>query len=117
MCTGGKRVTASIPILLIGLVLALPAIAPAEQKARTVDELARMYDVSSCKECHSQIYDAWEKSTHARSLIGTGRTIGGFIGMIRAGLMGAFTKSGVKDIGDVKVEHLAGCFKCHLPQI
>jgi nitrate/TMAO reductase-like tetraheme cytochrome c subunit len=99
------------------VLLSLPDVALAQQKARTVDDLAKMYDVTSCKQCHAKVYEEWEKSTHARSLIGTGRTIGGFQGMIRAGLMGAFTKSGVKDVGDVKVEHVAWCFKCHLPQI
>lgn len=102
---------------LIGIVLFLPARAPAEPKAKTVDELAKLYDVSSCKQCHAEIYDQWEKSMHARSLIGTGRTIGGFIGMIRAGLMGVYAKAGVRSIGDVKVEHVEWCFKCHLPQI
>ena len=106
----------SATVLLLAI-LFLPAITAAQQKARTVDELANMYDVSSCKQCHAKVYEEWEKSTHARSLIGTGRTIGGFQGMIRGGLMGAFTKSGVKDVKDVKVEHLAWCFKCHLPQI
>ena len=76
-----------------------------------------MYNVSSCKQCHATIYEEWEKSIHSRSLIGTGRTIGGFKGMITGGLMGAFTKTGVKDVKDVKVEHLQWCFKCHLPQI
>ena len=35
--------------------------------------------------------------------------------MIEAGLMKAFAKSGVKDIKDIKMEHFAPCFKCHLP--
>ena len=104
-------------MVLILAILFLPAIVVAEQKARTVDELAKMYDVSSCKQCHSTIYEEWEKSLHARSLIGTGRTVGGFIGMIRAGLMGVYAKAGVKDVKDVKVQHLEWCFKCHLPQI
>lgn len=87
------------------------------EKAKTVDELAKMYDVRACKTCHAKIYEEWEKSMHARSLIGTGRTVGGFKGMIAAGLMGAFTKAGVKDIKDIKAEHFEQCFVCHLPQI
>ena len=101
---------------LILVLIALPLSAGA-QKAKTVDELAKMYDESSCKNCHSDIYEQWEKSSHSRSLIGTGRTIGGMKGMITAGLMGSFTKSGVKDVKDIKVEHVIFCFKCHLPQI
>src|SRR4030067_1326592 len=37
--------------------------------------------------------------------------------MISGGLKGAFAKSGVKETKDIKVEHFALCFKCHLPQI
>ena len=87
------------------------------KKAKTVDELAKMYDVSACKACHLTIFEQWEKSIHSRSLIGTGRTLGGFKGMIIGGLKGAFAKSGVKETKDIKVEHFAQCFKCHLPQI
>src|SRR3989338_1697329 len=87
------------------------------KKAKTVDELAQMYNVSSCKQCHANIYEEWEKSIHSRSLIGTGRTLGGFKGMISGGLKGAFAKSGVKETKDIKVEHFAQCFNCHLPQI
>ena len=115
-----KRLILIFAILLIpvfALTLAETKAKTAEPKARTVAELAKMYDTSSCKVCHAKIYEEWEKSTHAISLIGTGRTIGGFRGMITAGLMGAFTKSGVKDIKDIRVEHMMQCFKCHLPQI
>jgi nitrate/TMAO reductase-like tetraheme cytochrome c subunit len=41
--------------------------------------------------------------------------MGGFKGMIEAGLMKAFGKSGVKEIKDIKMEHFAQCFNCHLP--
>src|SRR3990172_11853286 len=81
----------SATVLLLAI-LFLPAITAAQQKARTVDELANMYDVSSCKQCHAKVYEEWEKSTHARSLIGTGRTIGGFQGKIRAGPLGGVTE-------------------------
>lgn len=106
-----------LKLILILLFIVLPAATISAEKAKTVNELAKMYDSSSCKTCHQKEYSEWEKSIHSRSLIGTGRTIGGFKGMITAGLMGAFTKSGVKDVKDVKVEHLQWCLKCHLPQI
>jgi len=102
-------------LVLILAVLCLPAFAFGE-KAKTVDELAKMYDVSSCKGCHSKIFEEWEKSMHSNSLFGTKRTLGGFKGMIEAGLMKAYTKAGVKEIKDIKMEHFAQCFKCHLPQ-
>lgn len=104
-------------LILILSFITFPLVASGAEKAKTVDELAKMYDASVCKTCHSKEYSEWEKSIHSRSLIGTGRTLGGFQGMIKGGLMGAFTKSGVKDVKDVKVEHLEWCFKCHLPQI
>jgi hypothetical protein len=109
----------ALTVLVIGALamLCLPALAMAQQKAKTVDELGKMYDVSSCKGCHEKIFEEWGKSAHARSLIGTGRTIGGFKGMIAAGLKGAFTKAGVKETKAIKVEHLSWCLKCHLPQI
>jgi len=86
------------------------------EKAKTIDELAKMYDVSSCKECHREIYEQWERSIHARSLIGTGRTMGTFKRSLST-LKNVFVHSGVKDIKDIKKEHLMPCFKCHLPQI
>ncbi len=103
-------------LTLILFFIALPLIASGAEKAKTIDELVQMYDVSSCKRCHKKQYAEWENSTHAKPLIGTGRTLGGFKGFITAGLMGAFTKSGVKDIKDIKMDHFAMCFKCHLPQ-
>ena len=96
------------------LISAVPV--SAVEKAKTVDELAKMYDVSSCKQCHPQIYDEWEKSIHSHSLIGTGSTAGAMKGFVGA-LKSTFAKSGVKETKDVKVEHFMECFKCHLPQI
>jgi len=107
------RIFGIIPVLLL---LAAPAMTFAD-KAKTVDELAAMYDVSSCKGCHAQIFDEWSKSIHSRSLVGTGSTMGAMKGMIDPALLKTFTKSGAKEIQDIKVEHFAFCFKCHLPQI
>jgi nitrate/TMAO reductase-like tetraheme cytochrome c subunit len=101
-------------LVLILFIISMPVAASAE-KAKTIDELAKMLDSSSCKACHAQIYEEWDKSMHARSLFGTKRTLGGYKGMIEAGLMKAWTKSGVKSADDLKVEHFAQCFKCHLP--
>ena len=38
------------------------------EKAKTIEELAAMYDSTRCKECHAEIYERWEQSHHARSL-------------------------------------------------
>lgn len=96
------------------LISAIPV--SAVEKAKTIDELAQMYDVNSCKQCHPKIYEEWEKSIHSHSLIGTGSTAAAMKGFVGA-LKGTFTKSGVKETKDVKVEHFMECFKCHLPQI
>lgn len=106
----------AVKLVLIMLFIALPLTAfAAEKKANSIDELAKMYDSSSCKTCHAEIYAQWEKSMHSRSLFGTKRTMGGFKGMIEAGFMKAYAKMGVKEIKDIKMEHFAQCFKCHLP--
>ena len=54
---------------------------------------------------------------HARSLVGTGRTAATLRTAILDGLMKEQTKSGVRDVRDIKIEHLQMCTKCHLPQL
>lgn len=85
-------------------------------KAKTIAELAKMYDSSSCAECHQEQHDQSQKSIHSHSIFGTGRTALTFITAIENGLMEQ-PYSGVKSPKDVKVEHLMGCAKCHLPQL
>ena len=91
-------------------------IAAKSGKAKTMAELAKMYDSSSCIECHKDKHDEAEKSVHSRSLFGTGRTAMTLMSAIENGLMEQ-PYSGVKSPKDVKVEHLMGCAKCHLPQL
>jgi len=86
------------------------------KKAKSIDELAARYDCSSCKECHEEIYEQWEKSMHSRSLFGTGRTAATIVTTITKGLM-TWPYSGVKKPKDVKVKHFMMCAKCHLPQL
>jgi hypothetical protein len=85
-------------------------------KATSIAELAARYDSSSCVECHQDVYDQWAQSIHARSIFGTGRTAATFKTAIHNGLM-EWPASGVKSPQDVRVEHLMGCAKCHLPQL
>ena len=91
-------------------------IAAKSGKAKTMAELAKMYDSSSCIECHQDKHDEAQKSIHSRSLFGTGRTAMTLMSAIENGLMEE-PYSGVKSPKDVKVEHLMGCAKCHLPQL
>jgi hypothetical protein len=100
---------------LAALLLPLPA-AAADKKAKSIDELAKMYDSSGCKQCHEGVYNEWEQSLHARSIFGTGRTALTVKTTVEVGLM-SWKYSGVKKPEDVQVKHVQVCFKCHLPQI
>lgn len=114
----------TLKVVLLLLVVVLPFSIFAMQhektgspKAKTIDELAKMYDVSECKKCHAKEYDEWYKSLHARPLIGTPRTMATIRTAILDGLMKEQKFSGVKKIEDIEVKHLMQCLKCHLPQI
>jgi len=85
-------------------------------KATTIDELAKMYDSTGCKQCHEGIYNEWEQSIHSRSIFGTGRTAATIKTTVAVGLTG-WQYSGVKKPEDVQVKHLMICTKCHLPQL
>ena len=73
-----------------------------------------MYDSSNCKSCHAEIYAQWEKSHHARPLMG-----------VKGGLMltPLALKKGEKgstafsedDPKKMTIKNFP-CFKCHLPQ-
>jgi hypothetical protein len=106
-----------LKLVLILLFLSMPAIAYTAEKAKTIDGLSKMYDVSSCKTCHTKIYEEWSQSYHATSLVGSLGTMTSLAGAVKNGLMKEWIKSGVKDIKNIKVEHLIICLKCHLPQI
>jgi len=98
-----------LKLILVLLFIALPLVASAD-KAKTIDELAKMYDSSSCKGCHEDIYKQWEKSHHARPLMG-----------VKGGLMltPLATKGGTAfSPDDPKKATMKNfpCFKCHLPQ-
>ncbi len=55
------------------------------KKAKTVDELIAMYDSSDCMSCHADIAEQWQKSLHARSIFGTGRTIATILTTFKGG--------------------------------
>ena len=78
----------------------------AEEKAKTIAELAAMYDSTSCKECHPEIHAQWEKSIHARSIFGdaqVGRTAATIKTTIENGLK-EWPHSGVKDAGGCRCQ-------------
>ncbi len=86
------------------------------KKANSIDELAKMYDSTGCKDCHAEIYKEWSQSIHSRSIFGTGRTAATIKTTVAVGLTG-WEYSGVKKPEDVQVKHLMLCAKCHLPQL
>lgn len=100
--------------IVILLFISLPLSAFSADKAKSIDELAKMFDSSGCKSCHSEIYAQWEKSHHARPLMG-----------VKGGLMltPLALKKGEKgstafsedDPKKMKIANFP-CFKCHLPQ-
>jgi hypothetical protein len=109
-----------IAVLVFSVLLAVPAVGriadAQDKKAKSIDELAKMYDSSSCKQCHEEIYNDWNKSLHARSIFGTGRTAATIKTTVEVGLKG-WKHSGVKKPEDVELRHLMICAKCHLPQL
>ena len=72
-------------------------------------ELIDRYDSCRCKECHGEIYAQWEKSHHARPLMG----MDGWI------FMSKYLKEGVLSVKSPKQATRANfpCAKCHLPQL
>jgi hypothetical protein len=103
----------AVAVMLAVFFIVVPLTANA-QKAKTIDELAKMYDSSGCKGCHAEIYAQWEKSHHARPLMG-----------VKGGLMLSplAMKKGEKgstafsedDPKKMTIKNYP-CFKCHLPQ-
>lgn len=116
----------ALPVALAALALGVMSAAPAGvgrektfaalPKANSIAELAARYDSKPCLECHEDAHREWARSSHARSIFGTGRTAATFKTAVVNGLM-EWKASGVRSAKDVKVEHLMGCAKCHLPQL
>jgi hypothetical protein len=100
-------------LILSFVFLVMPFTASA-QKARTIDELAKMYDSSRCKTCHAEIYSQWEKSHHARPLMGVKGGLMLTPLALKKGETGstAFSEASPKQM---KISNFP-CFKCHLPQ-
>jgi hypothetical protein len=109
-------ISALLSLPLLAYVLCQDGSAAEPKKATSIDELAKMYDSTGCKQCHEGIYNDWEKSIHSRSIFGTGRTAATIKTTVTVGLMG-WKYSGVKKPEDVTVKSLMICMKCHLPQI
>ncbi|MFZ2197035.1 MAG: hypothetical protein WAV13_04830, partial [Thermodesulfovibrionales bacterium] len=105
--------------ILMVVLFVIPSIASGE-KAKSIDELLQRYDSSGCRECHADIHRQWEQSHHHKTLIGTkGRTTSTWAAYLTQALPEdkVLTKSGVKEIRDIKFVHMKPCTICHLPQL
>lgn len=100
----------ALRLLLVFALIVLPSSVIAAEKAKTIDELASMFDSSSCKTCHAEIYSQWEKSHHSRSLMG----VQGGLMMTPLAMKGA-TPFSPDDPKKATMKNFP-CFKCHLPQ-
>jgi nitrate/TMAO reductase-like tetraheme cytochrome c subunit len=100
--------------LLIAAFVVIPLSSVEAQKAKTIDELAKMYDSSQCKSCHAEIYAQWEKSHHARPLMGVKGGLMLTPLALKKGTTGA-TAFSEDDPKKMKISNFP-CFKCHLPQ-
>ncbi|BEQ14213.1 cytochrome c [Desulfoferula mesophila] len=89
---------------------AFPAWAAGEHApAKSLAELLERNDSKRCQECHSEIYEQWSRSHHARSLMG----LNGF------SFMSKYLRKGplaVKKPQDATMDNFP-CAKCHLPQL
>lgn len=90
----------------------MPVVVEAAETFRPITSLANLierYDSSSCRECHEEIYSQWEKSHHARPLMGLNDWI----------FMERYLKEGVLSVKSPQEATKANfpCAKCHLPQL
>lgn len=91
--------------LFFASLISLPSSSASDRQAQTLQELIGRYDPSRCKKCHEDIYDQWEKSHHARSIMD--------IYMDRYLTTGFFA---VKNPKEATRKNFP-CFKCHFPQM
>ena len=97
-----------IMMLLIAVFIMMPLTVVGAEKAKTIDELSKMFDSSQCKACHAEIYAQWEKSHHSRPLMGVA---GGL--MLTPVVKASAFKVATSNEATLKT---FPCFKCHLPQ-
>jgi len=106
----GLVVILSMVLMLIAWPLSVKA-----KEIKSLKELIKAYDSTSCKGCHKQIYEDWEKSLHAKPLLGpVGRTLATFQGYIKSRET-ELAKS--KEVAPTMKQFLKPCIECHFPQL
>ncbi len=108
-----KKVRLSIFIIFM-FALLIPVTGQAKE-VDTLKELIKMYDSTSCKQCHAELYQDWEKSLHSKAMIGPyGKTLGTIIGYVKARET-ELKKS--KEVTTSIKDYLKPCLICHIPQM
>ncbi len=71
------------------------------------DTFVKVYDSRRCAECHAEIYEEWQESFHARSMVSSIKGIANFFSV------------GVPKEWEKKLnkQEIIKCLDCHLPQI
>ncbi|MGO9116546.1 MAG: multiheme c-type cytochrome (seleno)protein ExtKL [Desulfomonilaceae bacterium] len=111
LCTRNKywKYMLAIPLLFVMLFSSGIVRGDTPNQASTLDELIVMFDSSNCRECHEKTYGQWQKSHHARPLIGIDDEM----------LLTRYLKR-VSELGkppEQAIKRDFPCFKCHFPQI
>ncbi len=111
LCPRNKCRKCALGISLLFVLLFISGIVRGETptQASTLDELIVMFDSSGCKECHEKTYRQWEKSHHARPLMGIDDE------MLLTQYLKRVAKLGKTPEQAIKRDF--PCFKCHFPQI
>jgi hypothetical protein len=111
LCLRDIKVKCAFAFSILVLLLFSSAIARSDsiQQVSTLNELIALFDSSSCKECHQKIYEQWERSHHARPLIGMDDLMLLTSYLKRVAIPGRPAEEAInRDFP---------CFKCHFPQI
>ncbi|MHC1729189.1 MAG: multiheme c-type cytochrome (seleno)protein ExtKL [Syntrophobacteraceae bacterium] len=101
--------TALVSFLLGGFALVTHGAGEPPPSINSLSGLIERYDSSSCMECHEEIYGQWEKSHHARPLMGLKDWI----------FLSKYLKEGPLAVKSPEQATKANfpCAKCHLPQL
>ena len=107
-----KRWPLYLVLSTILIVLLVPLYLFGEGKKGEINSLKELidrYDSTRCRECHAEIYAQWEKSHHARPLMGMDDWI----------FMSKYLDEGPLAVKSPQEATLANfpCAKCHLPQL
>lgn len=96
-------------VLWVTLALAQNTTKGKAREITSLKDLIARYNSESCKECHEEIYGQWEKSHHARPLMGIGDQI----------FLTRYLKEGPLAVkkGEKATRENLICVKCHLPQM